>query len=92
MDWDGTTALSRTGWSDIMLEIYLEHLPPTAEEDDAARRAFAWAELMRLNGRPSIHQMAHLADLVRNRGGEPAHALNTRQTFSSDWVISCTPV
>ena len=64
-----------------MLEIYLEHLPPTAEEDDAARRAFAWAELMRLNGRPSIHQMAHLADLVRNRGGEPAQAVEYQADF-----------
>lgn len=81
MDWDGTTALSRTGWGDIMLEIYLEHLPPTPEEDDAARRSFAWAELMRLNGRPSIHQMAHLADLVRNRGGEPAQAVDYQADF-----------
>jgi len=81
MDWDGTTALSRTGWSDIMLQIYLEHLPPTPEEDDATRRAFAWAELMRLNGRPSIHQMAHLAELVRTRGGEPAQALDYQADF-----------
>jgi phosphoglycolate phosphatase len=81
MDWDGTTALSRTGWGDIMLAIYLEHLPSTPEEDDTTRRAFAWAELMRLNGRPSIHQMAHLADLVRSRGGEPAQALEYQEAF-----------
>jgi phosphoglycolate phosphatase len=81
MDWDGTMALSRTGWSDLMLDIYLQHLPHTAEEDDAGRRAYAWDELMQLNGRPSIHQMGRLVEMIRARGGEPAEAREYQATF-----------
>jgi phosphoglycolate phosphatase len=81
MDWDGTTALSRTGWAHLMLDIYLEHLPLSAEETDAARRALAWDELMQLNGRPSIHQMGRLAEMVRERGGAPASAQEYQATF-----------
>jgi phosphoglycolate phosphatase-like HAD superfamily hydrolase len=81
MDWDGTTALSRTGWAHLMLEIYLEHLPLSAEETEATRRTLAWEELMRLNGRPSIHQMGRLAEMVRERGGNPASATDYQATF-----------
>jgi phosphoglycolate phosphatase len=81
MDWDGTTALSRTGWADLMLDIYLEHLPLSEEESDTERRALAWDELMRLNGRPSIHQMGRLAEMVRERGGNPA----TAQDYQADF-------
>ena len=69
MDWDGTTSLTRGGWADIMAVLYAEHLPPLDGEDDAARRKFAHEALMTLNGKPSIHQMAHLAELVVRRGG-----------------------
>lgn len=81
MDWDGTTALSRAGWAPLMLDIYLDHLPTTPEENDAARRAYAWDELMRLNGRPSIHQMHRLVELVRERGGTPSTADEYQTTF-----------
>jgi phosphoglycolate phosphatase len=81
MDWDGTTALSRTGWANLMLEIYLEHLPLTPEESDATRRANAWEKLMELNGRPSIHQMSRLAEMVRERGGSPATAQEYQAVF-----------
>jgi phosphoglycolate phosphatase len=81
MDWDGTTALSRTGWAHLMLDIFLEHLPLSPEENDAERRAVAWAELMQLNGRPSIHQMARLAEMVRERGGNPASAQDYQGVF-----------
>ena len=81
MDWDGTTALSRTGWAHLMLDIYLEHLPLTAEENDAARRANAWEKLMELNGRPSIHQMGRLVEMVRERGGTPATAQDYQAVF-----------
>src|SRR6188474_205113 len=76
MDWDGTTALSRAGWGDLMTDVYVENLPPLAGEGSAVLRAFAWDQLMRLNGRPAIHQMAHLADLIRARGGAPLEALH----------------
>ncbi len=74
MDWDGTTSLSRGGWADIMTDLYAEHLPAAAEESDGMRRTFARTELMALNGKPTIHQMLHLAELVRRRGGTPETA------------------
>ncbi len=74
MDWDGTTSLTRGGWADIMTGLYAEHLPRVAGQSDAVLREFARAELMTLNGKPSIHQMAHLAELVRLRGGAPETA------------------
>jgi len=81
MDWDGTTSLSRGGWADIMAGLYAEHLPGRAGENDGARREFARAELMTLNGQPSIHQMAHLAELVRGRGGSPESAESYHDEF-----------
>ncbi len=81
MDWDGTTSLSRGGWADIMATLYAEHLPRRADEDDAARRNFARVELMTLNGQPSIHQMAHLAELVRQRGGAAESAEHYHDEF-----------
>jgi len=81
MDWDGTTSLSRGGWADIMASLYAEHLPPVAGENDTVRREFARAELMTLNGKPSIHQMAHLAELVARRGGTPESAEKYHDEF-----------
>jgi len=81
MDWDGTTSLSRGGWADIMSTLYAEHLPRLAGENDAVRREFARAELMTLNGKPSIHQMAHLAELVARRGGTPESAEEYHDEF-----------
>ena len=81
MDWDGTTSLSRGGWADIMARLYAEHLPGIAGENEAVRREFARAELMTLNGQPSIHQMAHLAALVEQRGGSPDTAEKYHDEF-----------
>ena len=81
MDWDGTTSLTRGGWADIMAALYAEHLPPLVGEDDAARREYARAELMTLNGKPSIHQMAHLAELVMLRGGSADSAEKYHDEF-----------
>jgi len=81
MDWDGTTSLTRAGWAAIMVDVYVEHLPRLPEDSDEARRAFALAELSSLNGRPSIHQMAHLATLIRQRGGEPLDAARYQDEF-----------
>ncbi len=72
MDWDGTTVLSRAGWCEMMTDIYVENLPHLHGETEESRREYSWAELMRLTGRPSIHQMEHLAALVAARGGTPA--------------------
>jgi phosphoglycolate phosphatase-like HAD superfamily hydrolase len=74
MDWDGTTSLVRAGWAEIMTTLYVEQLPPKAEEAAEDLRKFALDEVMRLNGRPSIHQAVRLVELVTERGGEPLEA------------------
>lgn len=73
MDWDGTTSLTRGGWSEIMTHLFAETLPPLPGETDDALHAFSRDELMKLNGRPSIHQMSRLAELVTERGGHALH-------------------
>ena len=64
-----------------MATLYAEHLPRIAGETDAMRREFARAELMTLNGKPSIHQMAHLAELVTRRGAAPQTAEKYHDEF-----------
>lgn len=73
MDWDGTTSLTRGGWSEIMARLFAETLPPLPGETDDTLHSFSRDELMRLNGRPSIHQMSRLAELVEQRGGNGLH-------------------
>ena len=83
MDWDGTTALTRGGWSDIMVELFAEKLPVFPHEDEDSIRILAREELMRLNGRPSIHQMARLAEMVEERGGSAASADEYQRDYQS---------
>ena len=73
-DFDGTLSLLTGGWSEIMADLFLEHLPAREEEDHAHRRRFALREIMQLNGKPSRHQMLRLAELVVERGGTAADA------------------
>src|SRR5205814_960557 len=56
---------------DVMTDLFLEHLP-VREGDDG--RNFARREILQLNGKPSIHQMLRLVELVTERGGTPAEA------------------
>jgi phosphoglycolate phosphatase-like HAD superfamily hydrolase len=81
MDWDGTTSLTRAGWAGLMADVYVENLPSLRDETDSAKREFSSLEIMRLNGRPSIHQLAHLADLIRERGGQPADVADYQFEF-----------
>jgi phosphoglycolate phosphatase-like HAD superfamily hydrolase len=83
MDWDGTTALTRGGWSDIMVELFAEMLPFLPGENDASIRILARDELMRLNGRPSIHQMARLSEMVEERGGVAGGADDYQRDYQS---------
>jgi phosphoglycolate phosphatase-like HAD superfamily hydrolase len=68
-DWDGTLSFIRAGWGEVMLRQWLEHLPSSPGESPEALRHLAHDEIWALNGRPSIHQMARLAELVAERGG-----------------------
>ena len=73
-DWDGTLSFIRAGWGEVMLELFLSHLPSVPGEDAAARRRIAHDDIWRLNGKPTIHQMQCLADRVVERGGPQREA------------------
>ncbi len=70
-DWDGTLSFIRAGWGEVMLAQWMEFLPALPGESVEARSAMAHHEIWALNGRPSIHQMERLAELVAERGGKP---------------------
>lgn len=75
-DFDGTLSLITGGWSDLMTDLFVEHLPASPDVRNLARR-----EILLLNGRPSIHQMVRLAELVAESGGAPAEAAEYHATF-----------
>ena len=62
-DFDGTVSLLREGWSRLMAEIGLEHL------GDATPIEYLEREMLLLSGKPSIHQMRRLAEIVHERTG-----------------------
>jgi phosphoglycolate phosphatase len=57
MDWDGTISLLRGGWVDVMVDVCIEHAAGYSREQ-------LRAEMLALNGKPSIHQMTRLAELA----------------------------
>jgi len=63
MDWDGTISLLRGGWVDVMVDIAIDDLASLSRE-------MVHAEMLALNGRPSIHQMARIVELVTTGGGQ----------------------
>jgi phosphoglycolate phosphatase len=82
-DWDGTLSLIRAGWGEVMLDQWLELLPPWPEESIETRRTLAHDDIWRLNGKPSIHQAAQLATRIRERGGEPQAAVDYEKDYQS---------
>jgi phosphoglycolate phosphatase len=70
-DFDGTLSLLRSGWTEIMLDVFLEHHPGAAPEHRGPLREILLEDLLRLNGRPTIHQMIQFAERVRAAGGHP---------------------
>ena len=63
-DFDGTVSLLREGWSRLMAEVGLEHLGDSTPID------FLEREMLLLSGKPSIHQMRRLAEIIRERTGK----------------------
>ncbi len=71
-DFDGTLSLVRGGWMQLMIPMMVDELRGTGTaETDAELHALVREFVARLNGRPTIFQMVHLADEVRRRGGQP---------------------
>ncbi len=69
-DFDGTLSLVRAGWAEIMLEMFLELLPRRAGESEDELRPRLLEDLLRMNGKQTIHQMIQFAAEVAERGGK----------------------
>lgn len=82
-DWDGTLSFIRAGWGEVMLDVFLDHLPPLPGEEPATRRALAHDDIWRLNGKPTIHQMQCLADRVVERGGRALTASEYQREYAA---------
>ncbi len=73
-DFDGTLSLVRAGWAEVMTEMFVERL-------GGADRAFVSENIMRLNGKATIHQMQWLADERLSRGLPPHPAAESLEEF-----------
>ena len=81
-DWDGTLSFIRAGWGEVMLAVYLDHLPALPGETVETRRQLAHDDIWGLNGKPTIHQMQRLADRVAERGGTPLTATEYQSEYA----------
>src|SRR5688572_13980170 len=69
-DFDGTLSLIRGDWPRVMIPMMVEILRATGTgESEEVLTAQVDEFVMQLNGRPSLDQMARLAEEVRRRGG-----------------------
>lgn len=68
-DFDGTLSLLRGQWAEVMLGIFREQVPRLPGEDPGDLDRLLLHDIWSLNGRPSIQQMARLAERVAGRGG-----------------------
>lgn len=82
-DWDGTLSFIRAGWGEVMLEVFLQHIPPLRDESPEERRHLAHDDIWRLNGKPTIHQMQCLADRVAERRGSPLPASEYQAIYAA---------
>ena len=56
-DFDGTLSWLRHGWPDIMVNLFLEYFPFRPGDDPVAIRERLLAEILSLNGQPTLQQM-----------------------------------
>ncbi len=73
-DFDGTLSWLRHGWPRIMLNGFLQHAPATWKQKSDE----LLADILSLNGRPTIHQMRSFTDRMAREG----IALNPEQLFA----------
>jgi phosphoglycolate phosphatase-like HAD superfamily hydrolase len=75
-DFDGTLSLIREGWQNVMTPLVVEELRRAGKgESDESLAATTEAIVVGLNGKPTVVQMARLAEEVAQRGGTPKTAL-----------------
>src|SRR6266704_6759950 len=69
-DFDGTLSLIREGWTEVMVDMFLELLPRQPDQTDAEIRRRMTDDIMKLNGKQTIYQMIQFAGRVAERGGK----------------------
>jgi phosphoglycolate phosphatase-like HAD superfamily hydrolase len=62
-DFDGTLSWLRSGWPDVMTQLFIELLPANAANSPEICRRLR-NEILALNGKPSIHQMERFHELA----------------------------
>ena len=82
-DWDGTLSLLRAGWAEVMIQQWIETLPPLLGESRATQEQRVHDEIWGLNGKPTIHQMARLAELVTESGGAAKSAISYNEEYQN---------
>ncbi|MGL4420671.1 MAG: HAD family hydrolase [Gemmataceae bacterium] len=71
-DFDGTLSLLREGWSGLMAAQGVRYLEEQGLLEDAAADAeLIETAVLEMAGRPSIHQMERIAEIIASRGGLP---------------------
>ena len=66
-DFDGTLSWLRSGWPDIMAELFAGFLPSELAKSQQMRKRLR-REILALNGKPSIHQMERFHELASELG------------------------
>src|SRR5581483_8032833 len=80
-DFDGTVSLLRTGWQNVMTEMFVELVPRHPNESANDLQAMVRAMIHRTNGQPTIVQMQEIADTIRARGKSPLTANEYKAQF-----------
>jgi phosphoglycolate phosphatase-like HAD superfamily hydrolase len=89
-DFDGTLSWLRHGWPRIMAEVMRQYYPARAGESETAIFDHLIADLLSLNGKPTIFQMMHFESEVKARGGRCPDPESMRQEYQDrlDRVIA----
>jgi phosphoglycolate phosphatase-like HAD superfamily hydrolase len=81
-DFDGTLSLIRRNWQQVMIPMMVDALVATGTSESREKLADHVEEfVMRLNGKQTIYQMAHLADEVRRRGAVGHEPLEYKRQY-----------
>jgi phosphoglycolate phosphatase len=68
-DMDGTLSWLRHGWPELMVDLFRAYFPSRPGETEQQIHDLLIAEILSLNGKPSIYQMLRFTEHVRERGG-----------------------
>ena len=84
-DFDGTVSLLRAGWQNLMASLMSEWVTSATPAKAVPKElnAFVRDIVVRLNGKPTIHQMKKIASEIQSRGGKPESAVHYLDIYQS---------